>query len=97
MISPHPSYPPLEMAAFGMQVLTNRYKSKDLSEIAPNIHSLIEVSPSALASRLAELVYCPVKPDSTDTGTISSTFFKDYIHGTPDFDGLAETLRVKML
>ena len=31
MLSPHPSYPPLEMAAYGMVVVTNRYGTKDLS------------------------------------------------------------------
>ena len=31
MASPHPSYPPLEMASLGMLVLTNRFGAKDLS------------------------------------------------------------------
>lgn len=49
MISPHPSYPPLEMAAFGVQVVTNNYKSKDLSCLAPNIVSVEAVNPEAVA------------------------------------------------
>jgi len=39
MVSPHPSYPPLEMAAAGMLVLTNTYLRKDLSEVHENIYS----------------------------------------------------------
>jgi hypothetical protein len=39
MVSPHPSYPPLEMAAAGMLVLTNTYGSKDLSQLHDNIVS----------------------------------------------------------
>jgi hypothetical protein len=39
MVSPHPSYPPLEMAAGGMLVLTNTYGEKDLSQLHENIVS----------------------------------------------------------
>lgn len=49
MISPHPSYPPLEMAAFGLNVVTNRYKTKDLSRLTQNIISIETVSPGAVA------------------------------------------------
>jgi hypothetical protein len=34
MTSPHPSYPPLEMAACGMTVVTNRWGPKDLEELS---------------------------------------------------------------
>ena len=40
MCSPHPSYPPLEMAAFGVQTVTNSFLCKDLSSFSENIHSL---------------------------------------------------------
>lgn len=39
MVSPHPSYPPLEMAEAGLLVLTNTYKNKDLSDLHENIRS----------------------------------------------------------
>lgn len=39
MMSPHPSHPPIEMAAAGMRVVTNRFSSKDLSTLAPHIVS----------------------------------------------------------
>lgn len=39
MVSPHPSYPPLEMAAAGLLVLTNEYENKDLSELHDNLRS----------------------------------------------------------
>jgi hypothetical protein len=97
MVSPHPSYPPLEMAAFGMQVITNRYKSKNLSELSPNIHSLTHVSPSALASGLAALVYSPVKTVSSIQNAQLSPFFYDYLHGTPEFSQLTVTLRSQLL
>jgi len=54
MISPHPSYPPLEMAAFGMTVVTNGFANKNLSLISPNIRSLAVLSPEELAAALSQ-------------------------------------------
>jgi hypothetical protein len=53
MASPHPSYPPLEMAHFGMRALTNRYFCKDLSAAHDNIVSLPDISPDTIADALA--------------------------------------------
>jgi hypothetical protein len=39
MLSPHPSYPPLEMASVGAICVTNSYENKNLSEWHPNIIS----------------------------------------------------------
>ncbi|MGB1235178.1 MAG: glycosyltransferase [Planktomarina sp.] len=39
MCSPHPSHPPLEMAAAGAQVVTNAFGPKTLSQISSNIHT----------------------------------------------------------
>lgn len=51
MVSPHPSYPPLEMAAFGMRVVTNSYANKDLSRTSPNIRS-VAPTPEDIADAL---------------------------------------------
>ncbi len=56
MISPHPSYPPLEMAAFGIKVITNCFANKDLSSFSPNIISLESVSTFALAQKVSQLI-----------------------------------------
>jgi hypothetical protein len=55
MISPHPSYPPLEMSHLGLLVLTNRYDEKDLSKAHPNIASLETVSVSGFSDGLGAL------------------------------------------
>jgi hypothetical protein len=55
MISPHPSYPPLEMAAFGMGVITNTYANKDLSSWHENIVSLRSNSPEVISQQLCEM------------------------------------------
>ena len=39
MYSPHPSHPPIEMAASGMRVVTNSFGPKDLSRLSPAILS----------------------------------------------------------
>ena len=50
MVSPHPSYPPLEMAHLGMLVLTNGFGTKDLSRWHDNIRSTDDISADSLAS-----------------------------------------------
>lgn len=55
MVSPHPSYPPLEMAAFGVQVVTNQYDCKDLSIFSPNITSLNRATPREVSSALHDI------------------------------------------
>lgn len=55
MISPHPSYTPLEMAAFGARVVTNRFGPKDLSSVSSFITSVDLPDPASLASSLAAL------------------------------------------
>ncbi len=52
MASPHPSYPPLEMATFGLEVITNSFDGKDLSAQHPHIRSLDFPCPQLLAEAL---------------------------------------------
>lgn len=52
MLSPHPSYPPLEMAASGMLVVTNTFTSKTM-QLSSNILAK-EPTPAAIAKGLAE-------------------------------------------
>jgi hypothetical protein len=55
MVSPHPSYPPLEMAHSGVLTLTNSYANKNLSEFHENIASLQVLTPNAIAEALFTL------------------------------------------
>lgn len=52
MLSPHPSYPPLEMAAYGMSTISNTFANKDLSTLFPNVISLDRASPAAIVAAL---------------------------------------------
>ena len=53
MFSPHPSYPPLEMAEFGAWVVTNRFANKDPALLAPSIIGVDGVWPEEAARKLA--------------------------------------------
>ena len=56
MVSPHPSYPPLEMAEAGVLAITNKYGCKDLSRRFPDIISIERADPELLAAAIAAAV-----------------------------------------
>jgi hypothetical protein len=49
MFSPHPSYPPFEMAQSGVITITNSFPGKDLSEVSKNIISCEATEESLIA------------------------------------------------
>lgn len=55
MISPHPSYPPLEMSTFGVKTITNSFDNKDLSSFNENIYSVDICKPEIIAEKLKSL------------------------------------------
>ncbi len=56
MVSPHPSYPPLEMAHFGVLTITNTFANKDLSKWHQNIVSIDILTPQNLCNALVGLI-----------------------------------------
>lgn len=52
MASPHPSYPPLEMAHFGALTVTNAFTAKDLSTWHDNLTSVEVPDPESIAAAL---------------------------------------------
>jgi hypothetical protein len=56
MISPHPSYPPLEMAEAGVLTITNNYDGKDLSRRFAEIISIERADPELLADAIGAAV-----------------------------------------
>ena len=90
MVSPHPSYPPLEMANFGIKTITNCYENKDLSVFSKNIISLSACAPSNLAEVLCELCnqykeYCELEMDN------------DYVRGNDQFGDIISELHVELV
>lgn len=52
MVSPHPSYPPLEMAEFGLRVVTNQFQNKNISERLRAVTSLRTTTPATICAAL---------------------------------------------
>ncbi|MEK5435097.1 MULTISPECIES: rhamnosyltransferase WsaF family glycosyltransferase [Paenibacillus] len=82
MISPHPSYPPLEMSHFGMLVLTNSYENKDLSKLHENIYSVDNISPDSLAKEL--MVLCSTFTKDNFVGNCKGVV--SYLEDSKQFD-----------
>jgi len=94
MISPHPSYPPLEMAYLGLLVLTNTFAGKDLATWHTNIRGLSAPSPENLASNLGELCdRFAADPAVGDRGEALRTDFLSDDAQFPFVVELAEMLR----
>lgn len=75
MISPHPSYPPLEMSSFGVKTITNVFANKDLKNFNSNIISLKSFTPKDIAETLITLCQ---NYDSSNSKIITKG---DYIEG----------------
>lgn len=88
MISPHPSYPPLEMAHFGMLTVTNRFASKDLAAWHDNIVSIDQCTPEAVAKALAG--QCARFLADPETGSRGKSRAPGYLDSSPPFDFLPQ-------
>ena len=55
MVSLHPSYPPLEMAAFGVKTITNKYENKNWKNFSTNIYALDKCTPDDIAEKLQQI------------------------------------------
>jgi O-antigen biosynthesis protein len=88
MVSPHPSYPPLEMAHLGMLVLTNRFVAKDLATWHSNIRTTDDVSAGSLAAHLSAL--CRRFEADPDIGAAGSPSRLEFTADTPQFPFAAE-------
>ena len=78
MVSPHPSYPPLEMSTFGIKTITNCYSEKDLSSFNSNIISLENCSPSCISDTILDII------KNYDVNS-SEIIYTDYINNTNSF------------
>ncbi|MEC0093593.1 rhamnosyltransferase WsaF family glycosyltransferase [Paenibacillus macquariensis] len=91
MISPHPSYPPLEMAHFGVLVLTNNYANKNLSNLHGNITSLEELNTDVIANALSDL--CAKFEYDNSIGTRSLSSMESYINNKKQFDFIDDVIK----
>jgi hypothetical protein len=82
MASPHPSYPPLEMAHFGVRTVTNRYADKDLSTAHENIVSIPDIDAATVAEGLAQA--CRAFVAAPEDGWRAKSFMPGYLSKEPD-------------
>ena len=85
MVSPHPSYPPLEMSTFGVKLITNCYANKDLNGFNPNIICVKSCSPDVIAEKLCNICENYHGEGKTATNT-------DYAKGGKTFGDIIEEL-----
>jgi hypothetical protein len=83
MISPHPSYPPLEMAHLGMLVLANRFGAKDLATWHSNIRTTDDISAEGFATAL-EAMRLAFERDP-EIGAAGRAFHPEFLADTPAF------------
>ena len=88
MISPHPSYPPLDMAHLGMLVVTNRFGAKDLSTWHENIRSAPALTAGGIAAALREATDA-FEADPT-AGDLGRPLRGDFLDEGPVFPFAAE-------
>jgi hypothetical protein len=89
MVSAHPSYPPLEMAAAGMRVVTNGYGPKDLSNWSGHILSVANPQPEQLAHALWQQMRTQGQREDVAVSAHSPEF-EQYLHNAMDFERLAD-------
>lgn len=85
MVSPHPSYPPLEMSSFGIKTITNVYANKDLSDFNGNIISLDNCSYDNIAKHIVEIMKAYPKVDTVPLN-------EDYICNKELFNYIVEDI-----
>lgn len=95
MVSPHPSYPPLEMATFGLRVINNKYDCKDLSELSENIITVDFLSPSEIALKLSVIL---LDYDADPFGRIENNkWFQNYLKGSNELKSIASAVHLEKL
>jgi hypothetical protein len=100
MASPHPSYPPLEMAHFGLLTITNEYANKNLAAAHDNFLSIPDIDAPTIAAALAEA--CDRFEAAPDVGWKGRSHLPSYIDPRPwafldelsaDLDAVWEEIR----
>lgn len=82
MSSPHPSYPPLEMANFGILTVSNSFQNKVISEWHENLRAPEFVSPDKIADILID--NCRKFESDPEVGLRGATKKPQYTKEIPD-------------
>ncbi|MGF6160666.1 lipopolysaccharide biosynthesis protein [Ensifer sp. KUDG1] len=94
MISPHPSYPPLEMAAAGLVTVTNDYENKRMGLRSDNFISLEYLDVDVLAQAIEDAID---KAEANIGQSFSLGEIRDQPCDLPDFDATSVASRLLAL
>lgn len=86
MLSPHPSYPPLEMSSFGVKTITNTFATKDLSDFNDNIISIKDCDPDLMIEALINEL------DRYSPSSSRKAIKKSYIEADHQFETIATAI-----
>lgn len=93
MCSPHPSYPPLEMAAFGVHTITNSFITKNLGDV-PNISSMDSLTYQGLADEIWTAI---TAGDESVRNSAMPERYKHYLHYADFYDGIIEPVAKELI
>ena len=89
MVSPHPSYPPLEMSSFGIKTITNQFENKDLSYFNKNIISVKNCDANTIAKEIIK----NIKNFNTIAKTSTKAINDKYINSGNQFKPIIKDLK----
>lgn len=92
MVSPHPSYPPLELSSFGVRTITNSYYNKNLSKFNSNIISVDSCDPATIAKQIIKYVDNFDKYSKTAKKSINKKYLDASDQFKPIVNDIAELL-----
>lgn len=92
MVSPHPSYPPLEMSSFGIKTITNNFDNKNISYFNDNIISVEYCDADHVAKEIVKLL------DNYDelSKTAKKLLNKDYVNSSDQFTPIIKDIIKKI-
>lgn len=97
MLSPHPSYPPLEMAQAGLLTITNTFESKDLTIYSDLISNIDEFESEALADSIERAVAQSMSSPLKQSSTSANLHVQDSCGPVLDYEVIAHQLRTSFL
>ena len=77
MLSPHPSYPPLEMSLFHLKTITNNYDKKNFKDFHPMLTAVDEITPERISDEIIRS--CQKKLSNPDSINHATFFNRDSI------------------
>ncbi|WP_083467730.1 rhamnan synthesis F family protein [Methylobacterium tarhaniae] len=92
MMSPHPSYPPMELASAGVLVLTNNCANKDMSNFHDNITSFDTFCVSDVSQKLTKIAHDWLS--DTAIGWRGKPKIDWFFNGQSNIDGVIQKLSV---